>query len=181
MKTDAYTKTVLTIIAGCMLIMVARTFENPGLAFAQSAQKTAPTPKPAVQHVVIDGIQHVTIDDLGPMMSLRGLPVTLSANPTGPDPVHVVLDEIGGGLRVRGLPVSFQGAPTLTGSPQHVIVDSDRLVRWEYAAGGCSMSADLNGMAAAGWEFVQMLFSESDMQHYRDPAKSCVAIFKRLK
>jgi hypothetical protein len=70
MQPDLYTKTVLTVIAGALLLLVARSFQNPASAFAQRPAVQGP------QHVIVDGIQHVIIDGIVPTM--RGLPVTIA-------------------------------------------------------------------------------------------------------
>jgi hypothetical protein len=164
MKTDAYTKVVLTIIAAAVLVMMARTFESPVPVFAQKAAAQA------VQHVIIDAVGRslpVTIEDVSLLMS-RALPVVLREY----GPTHVVIDDLGLELSLRGLPIK---------SPQHVIVDSDPSAnssgRWEYNGSTlCNIDA-LNKMAAAGWEFVQAVIAP-DAQ--RQPfEKTCFAYFKR--
>jgi len=198
MKPDTYTRVLLTIIAGCMLIMVVRTFENPDLAFAQTAQKAAA--KPGAQHVIIDGISGsslgglpVSIESVSPLLSLRsgGLPVFFTDDLGRKAALHVIIDELDTRLSLTGMPVSLRGAPTVS-SPQHVIVDSgpppNPSVRWELDQSDC-LPASYRKMAAEGWELVAVLFlgpgapgpsyNWTGQQILTVAEKSCATYFKR--
>lgn len=140
MKPDLYTKIALTVIAGALLLLVARSFQNPAPAFAQR-----PAAQESPQHVIIDGVQNVMIDGISPTM--RNLPVTIA---------DVSLPA----MRANPLPVSVNG-------PQHVIVDSspppsslvplksDTLPqKWQYFIAGCGEET-INKRGLEGWELVQ--------------------------
>ena len=119
MRVDAYTKVMLSVIAGTLLLLTAREFQNPPTVSAQ---------QPHVQHVIID--------DLAPHFKDQGLPV--SARILGPE--HVIIDSVDPILSIRGIPVSVNPVNTLaqTGSWQYAAdrcdmstMNSKGLLGWE--------------------------------------------------
>ena len=90
MKTDAYIKIMLTVIAGALLLLVARSFQNPPVVTAQGS-----------------GPQHVIVDDFGPFFG--DVPSPLRKH------LPVIIDGIGPDLRAMGLPVSYSGISGLHG------------------------------------------------------------------
>jgi hypothetical protein len=167
MKPDLYTKTVLTVIAGALLLLAVRSFQNPAPALAQtrSGQATqavqrlpqhviVDNPPAGPEHVIIDGIQHVIVDDMGASLSSHGLPVLLMDNdnlvPMLRKPVHVVVDDLDTRLSLQGLPVSLKS--TVGANP------SQPFVRWRYQVdqGKCNF-AGLNQMSPLGWELFQFI------------------------
>jgi hypothetical protein len=182
MKPDLYTKTMLTVIAAALLLLVARSFQDPAPAFAQtkSGQATQAVqrviqhvivdnlPPEDPKHVIIDGVQHVILDDLGGSLSFQGVPVSLKGNgdPVGRKAVHVIVDDLDTMLSLRGLPVSLKdNALASPGVPG---------VRWRYDVDRSKCAfADLNPRSAAGWELFQfiMLNTGSDI--------GCVVIYRQ--
>lgn len=144
MKTDLYTKTVLTVIAGALLLLVGRSFQNPAPVFAQRA---------APQHVIIDGDQHVIIDGIATPM-LNSLPVQLRER------VHVTIDDLN--PTMSSLPVHLKGIdPGVSLSSLSVAPFGQQTVNrpsetpWEYAVNDCDIPT-LNRQAGIGWELVSV-------------------------
>lgn len=185
MKPDLYTKTMLTVIAGLLLLLVVRSFQDPAPAFAQtkSGQATQGVqrviqhvivdnlPPEDPKHVIIDGVQHVILDDLGGGLSFQGVPVSLKGNgdPVGRKAVHVIVDDLDTMLSLRGLPVSLKD--NALASPRVPVV------RWRYEVGGCGLT-EINQRAAAGWELFTVMLSSVDQQRLGFE-KACASYFRQ--
>jgi hypothetical protein len=139
MKTDAYTKVVLTFIAIALMLLVARSLQNPPIVSAQQVRA-----------------QHVIIDDLGPNYRQRGLPVDQGLLGTQ----HVILDNLGAELSLRGLPVSSSNVPG-------VFRPLPLTTTWQYQIANCSANS-LTTQGLLGWELAGVVVSPSHSFTY-DP------------
>ncbi|MEM0517060.1 MULTISPECIES: hypothetical protein [Aequorivita] len=109
MKTDNYTKTVLTIIAICLTINVAKDFNVFPSAYANSKEKTVALPASNVMDVRLVDIN--TSDGLNVNLkkidAYESLKVNLTKIETS-DKLDVNIDEIGGGWVSHGGPISVK-------------------------------------------------------------------------
>ena len=136
MNADTYTKSVLTVIAAALLLLVVRSFQNPpGVLAEQAAQQTR--------------VQHVILDDVGTRFS-NAVPVVVSSLAAQ----HVIVDDVSPILTLKGIPVS-----------QAQSVQSMRQSGWEYSVTDCS-GPTLVDRGLAGWELVAPVYSASHAISY---------------
>ena len=178
--TDTYSKGLLTIIAACMLAIVARVYDNPAPAFAQNNPKSSSLQPVGPQHVIIDGVGPmvfrgipVTIEGLAP--SLQPLAVELKANPLhlGQENLHVIIDDLDPGLALRGgLLVKPQDANLGRRNPA---------VQWQYDIGPCPNLSELENRAAAGWEFIEAMVAPDAQEKLKDQefTHTCAVYWRR--
>jgi hypothetical protein len=106
MKTDNYTKTVLTIIAICLSINVLKDFDIFPSAYANSSENIVETPVNSVMDVRLVDIN--TNDELNVNLkridAYEALKVNLTKIDTS-DELDVNIDEIGGGWVSHGGPI----------------------------------------------------------------------------
>jgi len=165
MRVDVYTKVVLSIIAGTLLLLAAREFQNPPAVSAQ---------QPHVQHVIID--------DLAPQFRALGLPVSSSILA----PEHVIIDNLDPGLLVRGIPVSLTPVNSFpqTGSWQYSVADcsantlnSQGRLGWELISLWMSPAHAFTFDTRSGRGVISGLIAEE--KNNSGPSQSAVCYFKK--
>jgi hypothetical protein len=184
------------VIAGALLLLVVRSFQNPAPAFAQtkSGQSTQAVQR-VIQHVIVDNMssdipQHVIVDEVGVDILRNGVPVSLKGNDdvigrSQALPMHVIVDDIATRLTLSGLPVSLNGfGPQVSLSGLPVSLKSGAnfnglAVRWRYEVSSCGIN-EINRMAQGGWELSWLLYSSVDQQRNpTDALKACTAFFRQ--
>jgi hypothetical protein len=165
MSVDAYTKVVLSVIAGTLALLVMRSFQNPPPVSAQQVH-----------------VQHVIIDDLGPRFANGGLPITSSFS----GPQHVILEGIGPLVATQGIPVSSTSNNPLhqTGSWQYSISDcsantlnSQGLLGWELVSPWMSYAHSFTYDSRSGQGVISGLVAEE--KNNSTAAQSAVCYFKK--
>lgn len=170
MKSDLYTKSLLTVIAIATVFNTGQSIWNQQSVLAQEQRAAAPTRRAADPGTGTSKPLHVVIDGLSGSASILGLPVYmqqaiggLAVRVEGPTPVVVS----GVQLQDQGFPRTYlfrgpgplasniiPGLPitsSLTTPGSDVPQSRSKTQRWEYMRSGCDQSkTDQAGLQ--GWE-----------------------------